>query len=66
MIIIRNYSGFGTYSSTLVCNAYLTIKYETDKHIAYRTRFLLLLSALICLAIDSIFSIRSFITIKGL
>jgi hypothetical protein len=61
-IIAQGYTGFGTaYNSSTTCNVYLAIKYENQRAVGFRVRFIEAIIAMICLTIETILNIRSFL-----
>lgn len=62
---IQGYTGFGsTYTASTTCNTYLTTKYETQKAIGHQVRFIFAIIAMLCLIMESIFIVQSFLKIR--
>jgi hypothetical protein len=66
-LIVQGNTGFGsTYTASTTCNTYLTQKYEFQKGIGYKVRFIISIIAFLCLAIESILNIRCFLKIRNI
>lgn len=62
MTVVKGYAGFGqTYTASSVCNTYLLKKYETQINIGHQMRLIAQIIAVVSLAIECGFNIRSYL-----